>query len=340
MVVRSRAFEPLMSVQLQSQSSRRFVDPWPTVTGGIAIAMLLALISSAFMGKLVTSTTLTVEPEDTEELPPIQVQQTPIGALRIDAEATIPQNRWVTFEIQVLDSQDTVLASAIKQAWHESGTWSEEGETGSWDESDLNSGFDIRPQQAEPLTLAIHVLEYTNTSGQDIDEPVPIRVMVRNGVVDSRYLWAGMIGTGLLALFSRLAVSSSGTKIIDKTMPDSDVGDRLVMGGSDRLLRVTVDIESDETSPSSLQADVYIKDSQGEQIYAQPHPVKLNYKRDEGKIEGATGSLTLFFVLEPRRSYGIYIEVSPDGPVDKTQLVVLEGAKTFGSTEIIHIKTD
>lgn len=329
-----------MSVQLQSQPSRRFVDPWPTVTGGIAAVMLLALLSSAFMGKLVTSTTLNVEPEDTEELPPVQVQKTAIGALRIDAEARIPQNRWVTFEIQVLDSQDKVLASAIKQAWHEAGTWSEEGETGTWEESDLNSGVDIRPQQAEPLTLAINVLEYTDTAGQEINEPVPIRVMVRNGVVDNRYLWAGFIGTTLLALFSRLAVPSTGTRVIDKTMPDSDIGDRMVMGGSDRLLRVTLDIESDETSPSSLQANVYIKDSQGEQIYANSHRVGLNYKREDGKIEGANGSLTLFFLLEPRRSYGIYVEVSPDGPVDKTQLVVLEGAKTLGRADIIHIKTD
>ncbi|HEY9762834.1 MAG TPA: hypothetical protein V6D07_09920 [Trichocoleus sp.] len=329
-----------MSVQLQSKPSRRFVDPWPIVTGGIALAMLLALLSSAFMGKLVASTTLNIDPEDTEELPPVQVKQTAIGALRIEAEARIPQNRWVTFEIQVLDSQDNVLASAIKQAWSESGTWSEEGETGTWEESDLNSGFDIRPQQAEPLTLAIHVLEYTDPTGQEIDEPVPIRVMVRNGVVDGRYLWAGLIGTSLLALFSRVAVSSTGTKIIDKTIPDSDIGDRIVMGGSDRLLRVMLEIEADETSPKTLQAHVYVKDSQGEQIYAHSHPVSVNYKRDEGKIEGATGNLTLFFVLEPRRSYGFYIEVSPDGPVDKTQLVVLEGAKTFGSIDVIHIKTN
>lgn len=328
-----------MSAPLPLPSSRRFADPWPYVTGAIAGAMLLVLLSSVFWGKLVTRTTLNVEPEDTEALPPVQVTPSAVGALRIDAEANIPQNRWLTFEIQVLDSQGNLLASAIKQAWHESGTWSEEGETGVWQESDLLSGLDLQSTQPEPLTVAIHVLEYTDSAGQDVAQPVPVRVTVRNGVVDSRYFWVGLIGTSVLALGSLLAVPVTGTKIIDKTMPDSDIAERLVLGGPNKLLRVTVKIAADETSPASLQIHLSVKDSQGEQIYTQRHPVKLTFKREDGKVAGATGALTLFFLLEPRRSYGFYIEVSPDGPVDKTQLIVREGAKTLGHINLIHLKT-
>lgn len=322
-----------------SPASNRFADPWPAITGGIAGIMLLLLLGSSFAGKLVTRTALSVAPEDTAALPPVPLQKTAIGALRIEAEANIPANRWLTFELQVLDRQGTLLASVVKQAWHESGTWSEEGETGVWQESDTLGGLDIRTSQSEPLTVAVHVLEYTDTAGIEIDEPVSVVVSVRNGVLDSRYFWAGLIGSSLLAVCSVLAVPMSGKKVIDKSMPDSDIGDRVVLGGAGQLLRMTLKIESDETSPPVLQAQVYIKDSQGEQIYAQAHAVKLNLKREEGKVESATGQLTLFFLLEPRRSYGFYVEVTPDGPVDKTYLRVLEGAKTLQPVPLIHLKT-
>ncbi|HEY9738286.1 MAG TPA: hypothetical protein V6D06_18465 [Trichocoleus sp.] len=329
-----------MSVQSQSQSSRRFADPWPTFTAAVAGLMLLLLMGSPLLSRLVTRTSLTVDPEDTETLPPLEIAPAAVGALRIDAEARIPDNRWLTFEIQVLDNQDAVVASAIKQAWRESGTWSEEGESGTWEESDLTSGLDLRSAQAEPLTIAIHVLEYTTPSGQEVDEPVPVQVTVRNGVVDTRYLWAGLIGTGILAICSLFSVAASGTKVIDQTIYDSDVGDRIVLGGADRLLRVHVSIEADETSPRSLTANLYIKDSAGDQIYTHAFPVRLSYKRENGKIESASGNLTRFFLLEPRRSYGFYVEVVPDGPVDKTQLTVYESATTLGRVDILHLKTD
>lgn len=295
------------------------------------------LMASPFLGQLVMQKTLTVAPEETVTLPPVEVKKAAIGALRIDVQANLSNNRWLTFEIQILDSQGNLLASAIKQAWRESGTWQEEGESGTWQEADSRGGLDVRPGQSEPLTIAIQVLEYTSPSGQEVDEGVPFTVTVRTGVVDTRYLWTGFLGTSVLAVFSLLAVQVAGKKVIDKAMSDSEVGDRLVLGGRDQLLRLTVKIESDETSPPTLDVNLSIKNSQGDQVYHRAHPVKLSYKKENNKIESATGNLTLFFGLESRKSYGFFVEVTPDGPVDKTRLIVREGAKTLGGAEIIHI---
>nr|WP_290227362.1 hypothetical protein [Trichocoleus desertorum] len=328
-----------MSVQVQTQRMGRFIDPWPYLTLATAVVMLLGLINAGFVGKTLLATSLNVDPEEAAELQPIQVEKTPIGALRIETEAIVPDNHWVTYEIQLRDRQGNLLASGIKQAWNESGTWSEEGESGTWQESDLSGGLDVRPNQSEPITIAIQVLDYTSTSGQEIDQPVPITVTVQNGVVDGRYLWAGLIGTASLALLSLIAVPLTGAQVIEKTIPDSDVGDRGVMGGSDRLVRVTVDITSDETSPEALQVELFVKDQNGEQIYTNSFPVNLSLSKENGKVDEGTGTLTLFFLLEPRSSYGFYAEVVPDGPIDKTTLAVRDGAKTLGLPEVIHLKT-
>lgn len=328
-----------MPVQLQTQRSSRFLDPWSYLALCSAGVMLLAVIGSGFLGKTLVATNLEVDPEAAEELQPIQVQKTLIGALRIEAEAAVPANRWVTYEIQLRDRQGNLLASAIKQAWNESGTWYEDGESGTWEESDLIGGLDVRPNQPETMTVAIQVLDYTSTSGQEIDQPVSFSVTVQNGVVDSRYLWAGLVGTASLTLLSLFAIPMTGAKVISKTIRDSDVGDRALMGGSDRLVRVTVHILSDETSPKSLQVHLFVKDRSGEQIYSNSFPVKLSLSKEKGKVDAGTGKLTVFFLLEPRSSYGFYAEVVPDGPVDETKLIVRDGAKTLIPVQVHHLKT-
>ncbi|CDN14057.1 hypothetical protein RintRC_4826 [Richelia intracellularis] len=37
--------------------------------------------------------------------------------MRVDVEARISNNQWVTYEIQLLDKQGKLIASGVKQAW-------------------------------------------------------------------------------------------------------------------------------------------------------------------------------------------------------------------------------
>ncbi|MDX2217304.1 MAG: hypothetical protein SFY66_28815 [Oculatellaceae cyanobacterium bins.114] len=328
-----------MRVSIQSQTTHRFIDRWYYITGAIALVVFVTLIGSAFLGKLVVYTQVQVEEGEPEELPPIQIQPESMGALRVDVRAIIAQNRWVTYEIQLQDQQDQIIASAIKDAWAESGTWYEEGESGTWQEQDLLSGLDIKATQPELLTISIDVLGYATSTGEELDEPVTFEVQVRNGVVDTRYLWAGFLGTVGMTLLAVISIPSIGDRVISKWIGDSDVGDRALMGGSDRLVRVVVKIKSDETSPQQLTVKLLIKDADGEQIYARDYPVKLHFSRSKQReVTGATASLCQFFILEPRSSYGFYVEVVPDAPVDSTHLIVRDRAKTLTGVDVIHLR--
>ncbi|MBF2028343.1 MAG: hypothetical protein IGS48_16515 [Oscillatoriales cyanobacterium C42_A2020_001] len=328
-----------MYAQPQPQTTGRYIDLFPYIPWLLTGGMVFALIFGALWERTMVSTNLLVNPDTAAELKPIQLKKEPIGALRIDVNASISYNQWVTYEIQVKDQQGKVLASGIKQAWAESGTWVEEGESGTWAENDLMGGLDVRANQSEPVIIAIDVLEYSDTAGKEIDKPVSFQVIVKNGVVDDRYLWTGLFGTLLLSVLALFTVSSTGKVVINKSNPDSDVVARAICGNKDRLIRVVVKVQSDEYSPSSLHIRLTVNDANGEQLYSQTHLVNVKRSKSDGKVTSGSSALTTFFVLEPRGSYGFHAEVTPDASVDRTRIIVRENARTLFPVKVVTLKS-
>lgn len=328
-----------MHAHPQTQKTGRFIDIFPYIPWIVAGVMFLALIVGAFVERTLISTNVFVEPDAATELQPIEIKKEPIGALRIDVTAGLPTNQWLTYEIQVKDKQGKILASGIKQAWAESGTWAEEGESGTWAEEDVLGGLDIRTNQPETVTIALDVLEYSDTTGKDLDQAVPFQITVKNGVVDDRFLWAGLAGTLFLAILTLFAVSGIGKVVINRSNRDSDVVARATTGGANRLLRVIVKIKSDETSPSGLNVRLTINDPNGEQLYSHVHSVTVNRTKNDGKVTSGHSALTTFFVLEPRTSYGFHVEVTPDASIDRTRIIVRENARTLFPVDVTTLKS-
>ena len=323
-----------MAVHTTRKTTSRFVDWSPVVAIAATGLVFVAGVLSWALRKTLVKTSLNVVPEESVNLDPIQLAPRSIGALRVDVTTVLPSNRWVTYEVLLKDAEGNTLSSAIKQAWQESGTWSEGGESGTWSESDLQGGIDIRSAAAEPITVAILVLEYGDTAGNTINEPVPFRVTVRNGAIDGRYLWVGFIGTLVLAVLSFIAAGQTGKTVINRSIGDSDLGGRAVMGGANSLIKVRVKTKTDETSPSQFQVDLYLKDANGEVVYQHGFPLKRYFSSEDVYWQ----ALTAYFVLSQRASYGFYVEVVPDGPVDSTQLIVQEKAKTRKEIDLIVIE--
>ena len=322
---------------IQTQRTGRFIDPWPYVTLGATLLIFLALFGASSFQKTLLSTTVSASEDEPVRLEPLSLRRQLFGALRVEVKALLPANQWVTYEIQLLDRQGKPFASAMKQAWNESGTWYEEGESGSWQEDDVQGGLDVRAKQDEMVTIGIAVLEYGDTSGKELDQPVQFELTVQNGVVDTRYLWAGLVGAICLTVIALYATPVTGKKAIAKTINDSDPSDRATVGGANRLVRVKVDVKADETSPRELEVRLFINDAYGEQIYTRSVPMRLSYQKENGKIQKATGCLQTFFILESRSSYGFHVEVLPDSPVDRTKLTVRDGSRTLKSVEVVPI---
>lgn len=328
---------------VKKTTTHRFVD-WSTYVAVFAIALvLLAGMMSPIFQRQIFNERLEVKQGEVVEFKTWKLKPRLIGAMRIDVDASFTNNRWTTYELRVLDDQGNLIVSALKQAWAESGTWREGGESGTWREKDVGAELDLRAaEDPETITLAINILDYTDTSGQPVEgESVFFRVRVFDGAIDTRYLVPGLIGTGGLALFCVLSTQTLGQQVISKIVYDSDIGGRGIMGGDDSLICCRLKIVADETSPRSLDVNLWLTDGYGENIYHKITPVALIFHKDEdGDIEKTTGNFKQYFTFKKRGSYGFYIEVTPDAPVDETVLTVREKVRTVTAVSVVEIDRD
>ena len=343
-----------MPYNVEKIQSSQFREYSPYFCLGINICLLLALFLSNFFAKTLvnkTVSTTVAEGETIAKLEPIIFKPSVIGALRIDTKAIIQNNSWLTYEIQLQDEQGKVLASAMKPAWKESDSWREGGESGTWREEDLRGGIDLRlnrNQKQQKLTPVIQVLEYTDTrgiplsqgviDGEKIYQNVSFRVKIIQGAIDIRYLWAGLFGTSFMTLLCFWSVKTTGKLIIKKSINDSDIGDWAIFGGPNQLVKATIVVLADETSPMSLNIKLWLNDGFGETCCHFTEPVKMNYRRNEdNEIVSAKGKKDFYFLLPKKESYNLYLEVVPDQSVDKTWLSVTQGVKTLGKIEVNQI---
>ena len=329
-----------MAVSIQTQSTHRFLEPTPYLCLLATLLTIAAALLSLFFSQPLVSSNVQVEADEPLALTTVQVNPKQLGALRIDVKASIPTNRWLTYELQLMDEEGNLVASALKEAWKESGTWSESGESGTWAEDDLIGGLDVRPTKTEPqkLTIALAVLDYTDTSGQEIDLPVDFKVNIKNRAIDSRYLWAGFFGTICLSVLSFVAVKGSGNTAINKWIADSDVGERGIVGGNDKLVKVTVKVKADETCPAKLNVNFWLYDGYGEEIYSSIWPIDyFATTKVNDEIKSARGSVGKYFILEKRGSYRFYVEVTPDEPVDRTEIIIKEDVRTNCKVDLVQI---
>jgi hypothetical protein len=335
-------------------TSSKFIEYSPYFCLGINIFLFLALLLSTVFSKTLVDKTIStqvVEGDNLIKLEPILFEKKLIGALRIDTQAIIQNNTWLTYEIQLQDSQGNIVASAMKPAWRESGTWSEDGESGTWSEADLLGGIDLRLSDNEKqreLTPVITILEYTdnrgnplsqsNVNGEEIYQNVSFKVKIIDGAIDTRYIWAGIIGTCLMTIFCFYSVNSVGKLVISKFINDSDLGDWAVSGDPDKLVKATIKVLADETAPSSLNFKLWVNDGYGEQVCKTNQFVSISYRKDdEGEILSATAKTDFYFLFPKRASHNFYVEIEPDQPVEKTWLWVKEGVKTLNSVGMLEI---
>lgn len=318
-----------MSATIKVKKTTLFIDPGLYLTFSAASLILLALIVSASFKKVLSIKNVAVKQGQVKKFETLKIKPQLIGALQIDAKAIIPDNRWVSYQIQLLDKQGKPLASAIKKAWRESGTRSGK---------DSEAALDVRSKTNEEMTVALTVLGYGNAEGGKVNQAVHLEVKAFSGVIDIYHLWSGLLITSALAALNVIAIPLTGKKIISKTVNDSESGDRATLGGVNKLVQVKVDVESDETSPKHMQARLTIKNSYGEPLCIKVLPLNLKFhKDDEGEIDRVIGKSQKFFILESHESYGFHVEITPDAPVDKTTLSVYDNKHTRLPVEVVHI---
>ncbi|MEM9135939.1 MAG: hypothetical protein AAGB01_01120 [Cyanobacteria bacterium P01_F01_bin.42] len=298
------------------------------------------MVISPFLQKKLIDKRFQIRKDESVQSDLIRYTPTLIGALRVDAKARLPANRWVTYELQILDEGGNVLTAGLKQAWRDAGTWREGGESGSWDESDLNAGFALKSKEKESqaIRVVIQVLETGTSSNAAWNSPVTFSLVVHDGSIDIRYMWLGFFGTLAMAIITTVCAGQSGKKVIAKTIGDSDINARATLGGNASLIQVQIFVDADETTPSNFNINLAVRNPDGETIYQQRSAVPVKRILDNGVLDGGKASFCTYLLITPRDSYGFYVEVTPDQSVDRTVLTVTDNVKTNRAVEVTQIK--
>lgn len=327
-----------MAVYVSTAKTRNFVDFWAYIPSLLSLGLLFSSIYGLAISETLIDRRVELTAEEAIAVGEIEVNPSKIGALRVDLKSTFngssAPNDWIVYEIQLIDAQGKIVASAIDEDWKESGIWREGGESGTWQESDLRGGIDLRSPQAENLNVVIQLLERMESPQQD--NPVFFEVKVQNKVIDRRALAWGFVCSGILAVCAVSATAASGQKVVEKRIEDSDPQGRVELGGKDNLIRIEVKTKLDETTPRTANFRLVINNPYGEKIYDRHHHVPLTLVEANGNKSGS-GKLKLFLVLEPYGSYGFKVNVEPDNPVDWTYLEIRQGCRTLQETEVTTI---
>lgn len=210
---------------------------WPRWCGLLPLLPLLVLAVST----LAPSRRLAVvlRPEQTAISEPFRLEAGPLGSPQISLRAELPANSALELAVELLDSQGAVVLALSKQAWRESGTWSEGGESGTWEEHDDQADLALRPPESGSYRLRLTPEELLDSAGQPLQTPITVQVEVRQHRVDAPLLWfTAAIGLAMVRILQASVYGNWRQRRVLR-LEDSQVAIRLRAGG-DGLLRVMV----------------------------------------------------------------------------------------------------
>ncbi len=305
-----------MPFRSTTRRTSRFIDRWLWLSVAALGLVAVAGILSLTLPEILVNQQIRIGVGTTGRLAAMPVAARAWGALRINVRAQLPRQSWVAFEIQILDEGGNLLGSALKQAWR-----------GGQGGPDTIGMLDLRPERARNLVLAIAVLD----AGQlPANRPVAFSVRVTQGEVDGRYLLAGFLGCTALVVLTTLACRFTGTPIVARTVADSEVHARAILGGRQVLVRATATVETDESGafPSATTLTFQVRDAWGERVYFANSSGRSATFLDWGRSNRQKQRVEWLLILQERGSYGFSIVASPEDSVEYVSLTVREGART------------
>ena len=159
---------------------------WPLASLLLPLLPLLVLLLSALEGQ---RRLVMVVPEGQRVLSaPFELQDGWLGSPRLELTAEIPPNSSIELDVSLLDGTGRTVLNLTKDGWRASGTWAEEGESGTWEEADAALALAMRPGQSGRFQLAVRLQDLLDEAGQPLPNPVVVRGSIRNHSLDAPLL--------------------------------------------------------------------------------------------------------------------------------------------------------
>ncbi len=160
---------------------------WPLLAALLPAVPLLILAASALVPS--QRQVIALEPDEPVLSAPFELRGGFLGYPRISLRAELPPDTAMELEADLLDRAGTVVLQFSQEGWRQTGTWAEDGATGTWDESEAAMAVALRPRTAGPHRLRLTLADLLDSAGLPRSEPITLRLEVRNHSVDAPLLW-------------------------------------------------------------------------------------------------------------------------------------------------------
>ncbi|MAR06168.1 MAG: hypothetical protein CL862_03595 [Cyanobium sp. NAT70] len=128
---------------------------------------------------------------------------------RLNFYYDLPQDTSLSLSAELLDSNDKVLLHFDQEGWRETGTWYEEGYSGTYDQSDTYFWVQFKPKLTGDYRLKLQSDYFLGKDGQPVVASVPVLIQIGGMPLDQSVLLATLVVSGILAfLFLSLSYSS------------------------------------------------------------------------------------------------------------------------------------
>ena len=103
---------------------------------------------------------------------PFELTRGWFGAPKVQLTVRQPINTSSAINAELLDDENNVVLSYYKDTWRQTGTWSEGGESGTWDEQDSEISTEFRPGSTGQFRLRLSLEDYLTIANRG-GEPKP-----------------------------------------------------------------------------------------------------------------------------------------------------------------------
>ncbi|MFL0793411.1 MAG: hypothetical protein AB8B70_09635 [Prochlorococcus sp.] len=220
---------------------------------------------------------------------PFLLQRGVLGSPLIDLQAKLPANSSMGLSVELLDQNGDLVLELEKEGWREIGTWVEDGESGTYDESDSSLKLDLRPISDGPHRLRLTLEEFSDAAAQPLQPPLQLQLLVNNHSVDLPLLLITAGLSLLLVLFFWQSIYGDCRQRSQRRLVDDRVSSRFSACGPG-LLRIKVLgryelpdrlLGRKPEWVSSVSLVLRITNAWGELLLEDQLPLQLNKKSDE-----------------------------------------------------------
>ena len=254
---------------------------------------------------------------------PFPLDAGPLGSPVLQVQARLPRDTSITYSVELLDGNDRVLLALSREGWRETGVWSEEGESGTYDESDSDLALPLRPPRSGPHRLRLRQEELSGSDGRPRAATVPFSATLARHRVNAPLLWLTSAAALVATTCAWQAIYAPRRRRAVLQARDPHLALRTDLGPGLVRLSVRVRYWTALTRPTPVPLQLRLHDGLGRFALQESRQIPLaSLTIQESPVLG--GRLSVLVRLPERQSCHVRVEVpetvGPAGPARSTRL--------------------